>query len=82
MATPAVGTEFAVMDVVGPVTVAATAVESRDLVEGCSMAVIAADVYVGTVQRKVGLQIVIEGPDIPGDRSVARVTSAPEIAVV
>lgn len=80
MAAAAVGTKFAVMDVVRAMTVAAVPVDALDLVQGYSMAVVAGDLDMSAVQREVGLLVVIEGPDVPGNGVVAAVAAIPEIS--
>ena len=44
------------------------------------MTVVAADLNMGAIEREVRLQVVIEGPDVPGHRVVARVAAILEIA--
>ena len=43
------------------------------------MTVVAADLNMGAMEREVRLQVVIEGPDVPGHRVVARVAAILEI---
>ena len=74
MAAPAVGAELAIMNVVGAMTIAATSVDGFDFCKRHTVTVVAGNRIVGTVKRKVRLQTMVEGPQIPGNRVVAATT--------
>ena len=82
MATTTVGTEFAIMHVVGTVAVSATAVDAFHFVERYSVTVIASDVDVSPFKRKLRLRVVIERPNGPGNRIVAGIAAIQEIALM
>lgn len=82
MATTTVGTEFAVMYVVGTMAVPATSVDGLHLVQRYSVAVVASDIDVSAIKWELRLCIVIEGPNVPGYRVVAGTAAIQEIAVM
>lgn len=82
MATTTVGTEFAVMDVVGTMTVPATVADGFHIVERYSVAVVASDIDVSPIERKRSLRVMIEGPDAPGYRVVAGIAAIRKVAVM
>ena len=82
MASPAVGTELAIVYVIGAVAVAAISVESCHPGQRHTVAVVAGNVDVSTLERKIGLYIVVEGPDVPGDGGMAGVAAILEMALV
>lgn len=61
---------------------AATAAYGHHLVEGRTVAVIAGNRYMRSFQCEVGLNIVIEHPDIPRNRVVAGIATVLKIATV
>jgi hypothetical protein len=82
MAAAAVGAEFTVVDVVGAMTIAATSIDGFDFCKGHTMTVVAADLDVSAIQREVGLQVVIKGPDFPRDGAMTGITAVTHIAFV
>lgn len=80
MTTPAIGAEFAIVNVVRAMTVAATAIDGFHLDQRHAVTVVARDLDMGTIEREVCLQVVIEGPDVPGDRVVTGIAAIREIA--
>ena len=67
MAASAVEAEFAVVHVVGTVTIAAALAELRMCAQGLPMAMVAGHRGVRTQQREICLRIVIEAPLLPVD---------------
>jgi len=59
------------MNVIGAMTVAATSVDGFDLVQRHSMTVVTADIDMSTLKRDIGLCVVIESPNVPGNGVVA-----------
>lgn len=82
MAAAAVGAEFTVVYVVGAMTVTATSVDGFDFCKRHTVTVVATDLDVSAVQREVGLQVVIKGPDFPRDGVMAGITAVTHIAFV
>jgi hypothetical protein len=84
--TPAtVGSELAVMDVIGTMTVGAVLAQARLHSERLSVTALARDIRVRTVKREARLLVVIEQPLLPFDRVVAKraiFTEAPLVRVV
>lgn len=66
--TPAtIGTELTVVNVIGPMTIAAEAAEPHLYVQRLSVAGIAFDIGVRAVQFERGLRTVVEAPLAPVD---------------
>ena len=82
MAAPAIRAEFTVVDIVGAVAVSTAAADRHHLVERASVALFATNIDMCTINQKTCLHVVIERPDIPGDRVVASVAALVEIVVV
>ena len=82
MTTPAVGPELAVVNIIGPVTIAAATSEAFHGAQWLPVAVIACGVDMRAAQRETGLQVVIELPCVPVHRVVAAGAIAGETAVV
>jgi hypothetical protein len=80
MAAATVGAEFAVMNIIGTMAAAAASIDRFDSVERRSVARIAGNFGVSAFKRKIGLYVVIECPDVPGDRVMAGVAAVIEIA--
>lgn len=76
MATTTVRTEFAVVNIIGQVTVRATIAGLAHRGKRAAMAAFACNASVRAVQLEVGLRIVIEQPQVPGDRVVTRLAVA------
>jgi len=70
------------MDIVRAMTVAAATVYSFDPVQRHAVTVVTTDIDMRTVEREVGLQVMIESPNVPGDRVVAGVAAILEIALM
>lgn len=82
MTTAAVGPEFTIVIIVGPVTIATVPIDVFHLVEWAAMAVVAGDGDMSALEQKVGLLVVIERPYIPADRVVAGVAAVKEVAAM
>jgi len=72
MTAAAIETEFAVVDVIGAMTVGATAAESRLPGHRAPMAALTGDVPMCAFENEARLRIVIELPLRPVDRVVAQ----------
>lgn len=72
MTAATVETELTVMDVIGAMTVGATAAESRLQGHRAPMAALTGDVAMCAIENEAGLGIVIELPLRPVDRVVAQ----------
>ena len=70
MTAAAVGTKFAVMDIVGQVAVGTAVAGFAHRRQRATVATPAGDIDMCTMQFKVGLRIVIEQPQVPCDRVV------------
>lgn len=82
MTSAAVRSEFSIMNIVCPVAVATTAVDSLDVVERLAVTRFAGNVNMRALEREIGLRIVIEQPDLPVDGVVTCIASRMEVAVV
>ena len=82
MATAAIGAEFPVVGIVCPMAVSATATDGCHVFERAAMTGVACNIDMCAVERKVGLQIVIESPDVPADRVVAGLAAVLEVATM
>lgn len=72
MAATAVGSELAIVDIVGTMTVGTVLAQARLRSERLPVAAFACDFRVCAVQRETGLLVVIEKPLLPFDRVVAQ----------
>ena len=79
MATATVESEFAVVNVVGPVTISAAVVDGHNVFERAAMTICAGDVRMRAGKREFGLNIVIEHPRVPRHGVVASVTPFVEV---
>jgi len=82
MAAPAIRAELSVVNIIGAMTVAAAAAETRHRGQRLAMTAFAADTGVRAVQWESRLQIVIELPLQPVNRIVARGAVVLEATVV
>lgn len=82
MAAATIGAEFAVVHIVGAMAVAATAVCGLNPGERCAVTIVAANLSMCAVQREFSLYVMIEAPELPGNRVVAAVTAILEVALV
>lgn len=82
MAATTIGTEFTVVNVVCAVTVNATAPDFLHPLQRASVTVSTADINVSAIQEEFRLYVVIEQPQIPGDRVMAGVAIVFEATVV
>ena len=82
MAAAAVGSKLAIVNVVCAMTITATAVDRLYPGQGRSMAIVAANFGVCATKRKVGLQVVIERPEFPGNGVMTGVTAIAHVALV
>jgi hypothetical protein len=71
VATTAIDTKLAVMNIVRAVTVRASFANSLHRIQGLAMTIATRDIRMRTIKEKTGLNIVIEHPEIPRDRVVA-----------
>jgi len=71
VATTAICTKLAVMNIVREVTVRATFANSLHRIQGLTMTIATRDICMRAIKKKTGLNIVIEHPEIPRDRVVA-----------
>jgi len=72
MAAATVGSELAIVDVVGTMTVGAVLAQTRLRSERLAMAAFARDVRVRAVERETRLRVVVELPLLPVDRVMAK----------
>lgn len=72
MAAATVGSELAIVDVVGTMTVGAVLAQTRLRSERLAMAAFARDVRVCAVERETRLRVVVEQPLLPVDRVMAK----------
>jgi hypothetical protein len=70
------------MYIIVAMAVSATAVDGFDLVQRHSVAVVTSDIDVSTLERKLGLCVVIESPNVPGNGIVAGLATILKIAVM
>ena len=82
MATAAVQAEFAIVIVIGTMTATAAISCFLHRCQRTAMTVIAGNVDVRAVNSEFGLGVVIEQPQIPGNRVVTGLTVLRELAVV
>jgi hypothetical protein len=82
VAATAVRSELTVVNVVRAVTPTTGVTRIAHRSERASVAIVAGNVHVGAFQQEIGLRVVIEQPEIPGNRVVAVPTIVLKIAVV
>ena len=82
MTAATINAEFVVVNIVGTVAAAAAAINKFHFLDCAAVAVIASDLYVRALQRKFGLHVMVEVPQIPCNRIVAGVTTTGETAAV
>ena len=82
MAAATVRAKFTVVDVVGTMTVGAAVANPPHRCDRTAVTIIASDTQVGAVNLETGLCIVIEQPQVPGDRVMAGLTVVFEHTVV
>lgn len=82
MTTTAVRSELTIVNVIRAVTPTTGVTRIAHCRERTSVTVIAGNDYVGAAQNKIGLGIVVEQPEIPGDRVVTGTTFILEPAMV
>ena len=70
------------MDIVSSVAVSTTTADRHHFVERTAVALFAQNIDMRTIERKARLHVMVESPDIPGDRVVAGIAALMEIAVV
>jgi len=80
VAAATIRAKFTVMNIIGAMAAAAASIDRFDPVERGSVARIAGNFGVSAFKRKIGLYVVIERPDVPGDRVMAGVAAVIEIA--
>ena len=82
MATPAARPELTVVNVIRPMAAATVVARIAHCSERASVTIITGNVQVGAIQNEVGLSVVIEQPQVPGDRVVTGTTIVSKIAAV
>ena len=82
MAAAAIGAEFAVVLIVGPVAVAAAATDALHRLQGAAVTVGAGDVDVRAIEPERRLRVVIEQPQVPRHRVVTSRAPVPEVVAV
>ena len=82
MAAATVRAKFTVVDVVGTMTVGAAVANPPHRCDRTAVTIIASDTQVGAVNLETGLCIVIEQPQVPGDRVMAGLAIVLEFASV
>lgn len=82
MATAAVRAEFAIVIVIGAMTATAAIPCFLHRCQRTAMAVIAGNIDVRAVYSEIGLSVVIEQPQIPGNRVVTGLTVFFELSIV
>ena len=68
MATATVSPKLSVMNVIRSVASTATSVDGFDFFQRTAMTFVTADHQMGTRERELGLQVMIESHFVPGDR--------------
>ena len=82
MATSTVGTEFAVMNVVGAMAIGAAIAQAKLHLERSAVTRVAAHIHVSATKCEICLQIVIEAPCGPVDRVVTATAVVAEAPIV
>ena len=82
MTAAAIGAKLAVVHVVGTMTITAAAVDTLHPGQSRSMAIVTTNFGVRAIKRKVGLQVVIECPEFPGNGVMTGITAIAHIALV
>jgi len=82
MAAAAVRAEFAIVIVIGAMTGAAAVPCSLHRCQRTAMTVIAGNIDVRAVYLEIGLSVVIEQPQVPGNRVVTGLTVFFELSIV
>ena len=82
MATTTVGSEFSVVNIVCSVTVSAVITGCAHRSQRTAMTVVAGDFHVRTLEGESRLHVVVEQPQVPCNRVVARLALIFESALV
>lgn len=82
MTATAIESEFTIVYVVGAMATSATAIDRRYFIQWDSVTVLAQNAHMSALEREFGLQVMIESPDIPVNRVVARIATIMKIAAM
>ena len=82
MATTTVGAKFAIVNVIGSVTIYAAGTNFLHGSQRAAMTICTGDVHVCALQQKTRLNAVIKQPEIPGDRVMAGFAGIRKCSVV
>jgi len=82
VAASTVRAEFAVVHVIGAMTVDTAITRLFHRCKRATVTVVARDIQVGAIQCEAGLYVVIKQPQVPGDRVVAGIALIVKLAAV